>query len=192
MIAFLDTEFTDLVTRPHLLSVGIVTAHGEGNGQAFYAEVTDSAHLSAASWYASAVVLPQFGKVAHAACSHTELGTRLSVFLAGLVAGLHSGEFLQLAHGYHLDWELVDLAVQASGSRTWAATRRRIHPVNVHHLTGSGPGKAAAEAYFKTQALAPYSRHHALCDARALRLAYEAATQAPAWPSQTWMPAATA
>jgi hypothetical protein len=40
--------------------------------------------------------------------------------------------------------------------------------VNVYEFTGFGPGKLAADAHFKTQALAPFSRHHALCDARAL------------------------
>ena len=53
-------------------------------------------------------------------------------------------------------------------------------PVNVYALTGLGAGKLAAEAYFKGQKFAPFSRHHSLCDARALRLAYAAASQVSA------------
>jgi hypothetical protein len=50
--------------------------------------------------------------------------------------------------------------------------------LNVHEIAGSGPGHLVADAYFKAQATAPLSRHHALCDARALRLAYEAGVRA--------------
>jgi hypothetical protein len=50
--------------------------------------------------------------------------------------------------------------------------------VNVHEIAGYGPGHLAADAYFKAQASAPLSRHHALCDARALRLAYKAGIHA--------------
>ncbi len=186
MLAFLDTEFTDLVTRPRLLSVGLVTAYaGE---REFYAEVTDRDRIHATNWFGLGAVLPQFGKVAHAACTYAELGARLSTFLGALVADLpgdDSGERVELAFGYHLDWELVDLAIEDSGSRTWPLTRRRIRPVDVYELTGFGLGKLATEAYFKGQALAPFSRHHALGDARALRAAYEAATRRPAGPNTT-------
>lgn len=182
LIAFLDTEFTDLVIRPRLLSVGLVA--GRENEREFYAEVTDQDRIRATSWFGLSAVLPQFGKIAHAACTYAELGARLSTFLGELTVGLRSGESVELAFGYHLDWELVDLAIRNSGSRSWESTRRRIRPVNVHELTGFGLGGLAAAAYFKSQALAPFSRHHALCDARALRVAYEAATQITGTPDQ--------
>ncbi len=187
MLAFLDTEFTDLVIRPRLLSVGLVTELG--SGPEFYAEVTDPDRIRATSWYGLDAVLPQFGEIAHAACTYAELGTRLSAFLGDLVAGLQTDEYVELAHGYHLDWELVDLAIRDAGATSWKSTRRRIRPVNVYPSTGFGPGKLAAEAYFtaQTQALAPLSRHHALCDARAMRLAYEAATFALGAPNQATM-----
>lgn len=186
MFAFLDTEFTDLVIRPRLLSVGLVTE--PGNERAFYAEVTDRDRIQATNWYGLSAVLPQFGKIAHAACSYAELGVRLSTFLHELIAELRDGEFVELAFGYHLDWELIDLAINDSGSRSWEATRRRLRPVNVYELTGFGAGRLAAEAYFKDQARALITRHHALCDARALRCAYEAAARLPDAPDETTVP----
>lgn len=181
MLAFLDTEFTDLVIRPRLLSVGLVTS--VAGQREFYAEVTDRDRIHATNWFGLACVLPQFGQVAGAACTYAEMGARLSTFLAALVADLpndDSNACVELAFGYHLDWELMDLAIGDSGSNSWASTRRRVRPVNVYALTGCGAGKLASEAYFKGQTLAPFSRHHALCDARALRVAYEAAVQMPA------------
>ena len=173
MLAFLDTEFTDLVIRPRLLSVGIVAE--TGNDRDFYAEVTDADRLQATSWFGRGAVLPQFGKIAGAACSYAELGARLSGFLDALAADLAADESVELAFGYALDWDLVDRAVAESGARHWASTRCRIRPVNVYPSAGFGAGKTAAEAYFARQAQAPFARHHALCDARALRLACKAA-----------------
>ncbi len=177
MFAFLDTEFTDLVIRPRLLSVGIAT--GGDTDRAFYAEVTDLDRLHATNWFGVDTVLPQFGKIANAACSYAELGIRLATFLDELVEDLVADELIELAFGYHLDWELVDLAIKDAQSSTWAMTQRRIRPVNVYEFTGFGAGKLATQAYFKSQNQAPYSRHHALCDARALRAAYEAAMRVP-------------
>jgi hypothetical protein len=181
--AFLDTEFTDLVIQPRLLSVGIVA--GCNDGPEFYAEVTDEDRVHATGRYGRAAVLPQFGKLAHAACTYAELGHRLAGFLQKLVARLSTGEFVELAYGYDLDWELVDLAVEESGARHWGSTRHRLRPVNVYEIAGHGPGRVATEAYFESQACAPISRHHALCDARALRVAHEAATRAPQAPLGT-------
>jgi len=175
VLAFLDTEFTDLVIWPRLLSVGVV-AEGRLNPE-FYAEVTDPDRVNSTSKFGQRVVLPQFGRIAGAACSYADLGGRLSAFLYSLVTQLMAEEFVDLAFGYHLDWELVDLAISDTGASHWSSTRHRIRPVNVYELTGFGPGKLAAEAYFRTQAHAPFERHHALCDARALSLAYGAATQ---------------
>ncbi len=186
MLAFLDTEFTDLVIRPRLLSVGLVTELG--HGREFYAEVTDSDRIDATSGYGRGAVLPQFGQVADAACSYAELGRRLCAFLGGLVAALHDDEFVDVAYGYHLDWELVDLAIRDCGAAHWASMRRRIRPSNVYAFTGFDAGKVASEAYFRAQALAPVARHHALCDARALRVAFDAATRAAARPGRAAKP----
>ena len=54
---------------------------------------------------------------------------------------------------------------------------RKLKPRNVYEIVGFGAGKRAAEAYFSAASDAPISRHHSLCDARALRVAYEAVIQ---------------
>ena len=185
VLAFLDTEFTDLVIRPRLLSVGVVAE--SANRREFYAEVTDPDRVRATSWFGQSAVIPQFGRISGAACSYAELGGRLSSFLGDLVAGLQAGGVIELAFGYHLDWELVDLAIKDSGVPGWESIRRHIRPVNVYEITGFDAGKLAGEAYFKAHANAPISRHHALCDARALRVAFEAATRVPAELGQSKM-----
>jgi hypothetical protein len=188
MLAFLDTEFTDLVIRPRLLSVGVVAERG--SRREFYAEVTDPDRVQATGWFGQSAVLPQFGKIASAACSYAELGGRLSSFLGDLVEGLQADEFIEFAFGYHLDWELVDLAIKDSGAPGWDSIRHHIRPVNVYEITGFDAGKLATEAYFKAQvqAGAPICRHHALCDARALRVAHEAATRVAVEPRQANLP----
>jgi hypothetical protein len=102
------------------------------------------------------------------------------LFLGDLVTGLQIDESIELAFGYHLDWELVELAIKDSGVQGWQSIRRHIRPVNVYEIAGFDAGKLASDAYFKAQANAPIARHHALCDARALRDAFEAATRVPA------------
>lgn len=173
MIVFLDTEFTDLVVEPRMLSIGMVAS--TGIGREFYAEVTDRRRIHAASWFALDVVLPQFGLIAHASCSYATLGARLSVFLDRIAASLGDTEHIEVAFTYDLDWALAERAIRDSGCDTPALSQRGLIPRNVYDIAGVGAGKRASEAYFSDQSDAPFSRHHALCDARALRVAYEAA-----------------
>ena len=91
VLAFLDTEFTDLVIRPRLLSVGVVAERGFS--REFYAEVTDQDRIHATGWFGQSAVLPHFGNIAGAACSYAELGERLSLFFGELMKGLRVDEF---------------------------------------------------------------------------------------------------
>jgi hypothetical protein len=102
VILYLDTEFTDLAVHSRLLSIGIVGP--TGRGVSFYAEVTDRDRIEGASWFAVVHVLPQFGRMARAACTYRELGRRLGDFLAILTRPLAPGEFIDVAFGYPLDW----------------------------------------------------------------------------------------
>jgi len=52
--------------------------------------------------------------------------------------------------------------------------------VNRYNIAGFATGDLAAQPYFEAQALAPLSRHHALCDVRALRIAFDAANASSA------------
>jgi hypothetical protein len=72
LLAFFDTEFTDLALWPCRLSVGPVTDHGPD--REFYAELTDPERIDAAHRFGRGAVLPQFGRVADAVCTHAELG----------------------------------------------------------------------------------------------------------------------
>ena len=172
MIIFLDTEFTDLVIEPRLLSIGMVAA-AEVDIE-FYAEVTDRDRIHAACWFAMDVVLPQFGKIARAGCSYASLGARLRVFVERTAATLAPDEPVEIAFTYDLDWDLAQRAMQDAGGTPQDRVWRRLNPRNVYDVTESVPARAAADAYFSRQVDAPIERHHALCDARALRIAFEA------------------
>ena len=172
MIIFLDTEFTDLVIEPRLLSIGMVAAAKVDIE--FYAEVTDRDRIHAACWFAMDVVLPQFGKIARAGCSYASLGARLRVFVERTVATLAPDELVEIAFTYDLDWELAQRAMLDAGGMPEDRAWRRLDPRNVYGVTESIPARAAAETYFSKQVGAPIARHHALCDARALRIAVEA------------------
>ena len=176
MRIFLDTEFTDLGVDPRLLSVGMV---GSGRDpREFYAEVTDRERLHAASWFALDVVLPQFGKFAHASCSYATLGARVAAFFDRIVTSLGAREIVEVAFSDGRDWELTERAMLDCGAGPSVKARKALRPLNVHDVTGARAGRLAAEAYFTGQDAAVIQRHHALCDARALRRAYEAATSA--------------
>ena len=186
MIVFLDTEFTGPLADPKLLSVGIVPGArndkyaGDDTGLEFYAEVTDRERLDAASWFVLEAVLPQFGRVPGAACPYAELGARLYTFFANLAHSLAPAEAIEVAFEFDLDWALVERAIEAADAARWPAVAGLMHPVNVYDIAGFGAGKRAATTYFAAHRLAPLSRHHALCDARALRASHRAAQAAEA------------
>lgn len=177
MVVFLDTEFTDLDVAPRLLSVGIV-ADGAGHDD-FYAEVTDPDRLHDASPFALQAVLPQFGKIDDAACHYLDVGTRLWAFFDRQVHALAPSDSLVVVFGYDLEWSLTRLAIKDVSRTCWKRLEGRLRPRNVHRMPGFQAGEAASDRYFETQKRAPLTRHHALCDARALRLYYEAANASP-------------
>ena len=127
---------------------------------------------------------------AHAACTYAALGARLATFLGDLTGALDDSDSVEIAFAYHLDWELVERAITDSGVTQWQSTRRRLRPVNVYSIAGFGAGALAAETYFKSKAQATLARHHALCDARALRVACEAAREGGSNTSRLVTPAA--
>ena len=174
MIVFLDTEFTSLTVYPRLLSVGLVA--GDPFGGEFYAEVTDGDRLQDASSFALHAVLPQFGKVNDAACPYVELGVRLWTFFDHRLDALSVGDNLEVAFTYDFDWSLTRLAIKDASRTCWKGLEGRLRPRNVFGMPGFRAGELASIRYFEAQAHGPLSRHHALCDARALRADHEAAT----------------
>jgi len=174
-IVFLDTEFTDLINNPRLLSVGIVVGgSGVGPDLEFYAEVTDPGRLAASSNFVQDTVLPQFKVIFGAACTYADIGSRISAFLFSLAVSLPPDGIIEVAYDFNLDWELVEKAIRDTGNDDWSTLRQFLRPVNISNVTGTLIGEIAAQDYFESQYLAPIYRHHALCDARALRIAYDA------------------
>ena len=55
MLIFFDTEFTELGLDPKLISIGLVSLHGEY----FYAELTDTWRLDDCSQFVRDMVLPE-------------------------------------------------------------------------------------------------------------------------------------
>ncbi len=170
---FLDTEFTDL-NKPELLSVGMV-----GAGVEFYAEVTDPLRLEASTDFVKVAVLPQFGQIPGAACEYQTLCRRLVTFFSDMADSLGDGEYIIVAYDYETDWELVKCALQDAGTTGWSSLSTSLIPVDVNNVVNQAIGEAATEQYFGTQKLAAFARHHALCDARALKIAHEAVSSAP-------------
>ena len=170
---FCDTEFTRLGRGALLLSVGMV-ADTTGPDE-FYGEVTDTARLAAAGSFARAAVTPQFGKVPGAGCSYHQLGVRIAEFLQAVLQHGPFGTTARIAFESDCDWTLIVRAVSRSCPHAWRILAPRLAPANVYNMPGFAAGERAAQAYFHSQATAVISRHHALCDARALRIACRAA-----------------
>lgn len=144
-------------------------------GAEFYAEVTDDARIGAASAFTKHVVLPQFGKVMGAACAYADLGSRVECFLDAVAASSPTGRRVPIAYESDRDWALLESAIRDFDAKRWRDLRVHLKPMNVYNMPGFAAGERAATAYFGTQALALLSRHHALCDARALRISWSAA-----------------
>ena len=177
-VVFLDTKLTDLIGEPLLLSIGAV-AGGSGDRE-FHVEVNDEARIASASAFASNVVLPQFGKIPGAACTYFELGARAARFPDGLASPLETGQVIAVAYESDCDWVPLERALRETREKRLLDLKPRSHPVNVHNVPGFAAGERAAKTYFDAQRLALSSRHHALCDARTLRIAYEAAAASTA------------
>jgi hypothetical protein len=168
MIAFLDTEFTDLL-HPELLSLGLITL----DGRELYVELdltTDvgQARRKVSSDFVFYGILDMWGRVPDAACTELEMGRRTGEWLLQLAE--QAGTRVEVAFDYDADFELMEYAIRDSG--LWDRVREVVVPVKVGALTGSPEGEIAAEECFRELSRRGLSRHHALADANALRAAY--------------------
>jgi hypothetical protein len=169
VIAFLDTEFTDLLA-PQLLSLGLVTL----DGREHYCEIDLEAEVGRARVRASSDfvryggVLDLWGLVPGAACTEWEIGQRTGEWLLALAG--ESGARVEVAFDYSTDFELLEYAIRDAG--LWERVRDVVLPVNVASLTGSVEGELATEVCYQEVGQRGFKRHHALADALALRAAY--------------------
>jgi hypothetical protein len=174
MIAFLDSEFTDLLD-PQLLSLGLASL----DAREFYTELDMSSdigkvRLKAASQFVRYNgVLDQWGHVPGATGTEWEMGRRAGEWILGLA--VESGSRVEIAFDYSTDYELLEYAIRDAG--LWDQVRQVVIPVNVDAITGTIIGELAAEECYRAlrkRGGRGLCRHHALADALALRAAYMA------------------
>ncbi|MDI1251577.1 hypothetical protein [Thermomonas sp.] len=171
MIAFLDSEFTDLLD-PQLLSLGLASL----DAREFYAELDLESDIGKARLKASSEfvryngVIDQWGRVPGALGTEWEMGRRAGEWILGLAAD--AGEKVEIAFDYSMDYELLEYAIRDAG--LWEQVREVVIPRNVDAITGTITGELAAEECFRSLKARRLGRHHALADALALRAAYMA------------------
>lgn len=158
---FFDTEFTDLVADPQLISIGLIDARGE---RTFYAELSDTYGISDVGDFARAAVLPQL-EGGEALMALAEMRVRLREWIKAFK------EPVTLATDSQAwDWpwmlQIFDLP------SLWPDNLDR-GPLllSMNSLVDYDRFEAGVEAAFA----GGLRRHHALDDARANRLGWLAA-----------------
>jgi len=150
---FLDSEFTDL-SDPRLISLGLVTAAGHE----FYAELSDGWRPDMCSAFVINGVLPCLDRAADCTMSRAEAAIRLTCWLSQL-----SSEFA-IVSDVPVDWLLMSDLLQVQNDSAMAIT---------HHVL-VWPGSSMArhcQLLLEDSLGGDARRHHALVDARALRVA---------------------
>lgn len=171
MIAFLDTEFTDLLD-PQLLSLGLVDLAG----QEFYSELDLDSDVGKARIKVSSEfvrdngVISQWSLIPGAAGTEWEMGRRAGEWILGRAAD--AGQKIEIAFDYSPDFELLEFAIRNAG--LWDQVREVVIRRNVNAITGTITGELAAEECYRSLRVRGIGRHHALADALALRAAYQA------------------
>ncbi|MDP2448149.1 hypothetical protein [Polaromonas sp.] len=171
MLAFLDTEFTNLLD-PQLLSIGLASL----DAREFYAELdleTDIGKTrvgAATEFVRDNGVIGQWGMIPGAAGTEWEMGRRAGEWILGLAAD--AGEKIEVAFDYSADFELLELSIRNAG--LWDQVREVVLPRMIDAITGTITGELAAEACYRDLMARSITRHHALADALALRAAYSA------------------
>lgn len=151
MRVFLDTEFTDF-RNPRLISAGLVAE----NGREFYCELTDGWGSSHCTKFVLDTVLPLLGGVA--AMKRDDAGARLVDWLASLSGGI------TVVSDTETDWRLLM-------SLIWPHTNDDV-AISGEQLSWPGVSMARRHEDLLEELLENEpARHHALVDARALRMA---------------------
>ena len=160
MKVWLDCEFTSL-DEPELLSVGLVAE----DGRECYVELLDAELQRRSSEFVHEMVLPHFGRLPDArVANYQALSDQVAAFLLGI------NEPVELLYDCVFDRELVQHSLVRSPH--WRDLESRIAWRNLAVETGSDAAKDAMEAVFNAAESIGLGRHHALVDARALRLAH--------------------
>ena len=158
MRVWLDCEFTS-IDDPAMLSVGMVS----DDGRECYIELLDDELERRSSNFVRQQVLPLLGRLGGARVeSYHDLCWRLTAYLRALAGSV------ELCYDYKTDRELVQHALERSPHWSELGVTWR----NVSIETCSDNAQEAMDAMFVAAEHAGLGRHHALVDARALRMAH--------------------
>jgi 3' exoribonuclease, RNase T-like len=156
MYLFLDTEFTGFATR-ELISLALVSEDGLHE---FYVELSDF-DREACDPFVIDTVLPQLGKIEDATCSWSDAALRLRVWLIQLAVDQRFASDSETDY-----WLLKELLtdkgrykIPANLDQTWV----NVSDTSIH-------GDCGAIDVTVPDASPELGEHHALADARALRL----------------------
>lgn len=159
MLIFFDTEFTDLIVDPQLISIGFVAEDGE---RTFYAELSNTYRLADVGNFSRHAVLPQL-EAGAAIMDMRELGKRLAGWLEAFE------EPVKLATD-SLAWDWPWIREIFKEYATWPKNVEREPEI----LRQETEFNLAIERAFASG----LRRHHALDDAKANRLGWiETATR---------------
>lgn len=160
MRVWFDCEFTS-IEEPALLSVGLVAE----NGCECYVELLNEELRKRSNEFVLEQVLPLFGRVPDSrADDYQDLCSRIEGFLLAI------GGPVELLYDYKADRELAQHALKRAPR--WAELQNRVDWRNVAIETSSDRAQEVMEAVFHAAECVGLGRHHALVDARALRMAH--------------------
>lgn len=154
MKIFFDTEFTGLTSDPRLMSIGMVSEHG----QELYIELTDGWTDAMCSPWVQRNVMPVFGKGEQ--LSRREAGERIAAWLA-----LQGADACVLGDSDYDTTLLAQLIDESGVDRS----HYRIELLAFNSKAQAKLFEAKKRQYFESQ---PGNQHHALHDAHAFRAAW--------------------
>lgn len=154
MLLFFDTEFTELSIDPKLISIGLISE----DGCEFYAELSDTWEKSDASDFVLDAVVP-FLEGGTTRMTWHELALRLGNWIEGFETPVTLA-----TDSLSWDWPWIPALFAISG--TWPPNLARQPEI----LKQTEEFQLATEAAFASG----LRQHHALDDARANRLAWQA------------------
>jgi hypothetical protein len=160
MKVWLGCEFTS-IEEPELLSVGLISE----DGRECYVELLDEGLKRRSSEFVHQQVLPLFGRIPESrAVDGQDMCRRLERFLLAM------GGEVELLYDHKTDRDLVLRALERA--QHWRDIERQLSWRNVSIETCSDQATDAMDAVFRAAELIGLGRHHALVDARALRMTH--------------------
>jgi len=167
MKVYFDTEFTDFVIDPALISIGFVA----DDGREFYVELNDTFDEPMCSWFVIEAVLPSLWGAEYE-MSLKDLSKKLKEWIEDF------GEPVNLfSDAPTYDWQWVFEIFDRTGCEWPSNLVRRCK--NTQDLEGAGAREKynrAYEGFWSSNLEAGAVRHHALWDARCIRYAHRIAT----------------